>query len=1158
MANGSLHLFHSSGLEPLLKKLAEHLAVPLSDPFAPERIVVPTPDIKAYLKRELARFLGALQGDDGIVANIEFVSPRQLINATAVDAVVTDASAWDANSLSWAIVDVVLGNSNIHVPGFDRAPLTVARRVADLFDRYASHRPEMLQHWLQGGVDDGTDNQRHPNSVSSDQRWQVDLFREVAGKYTRDGVPQRAIDDVVAHAKSVAESLPESSHVPRLSVFGISTLTKSARQILEALSTHWNVSIYMVYPAGSNWPDVAAAPLSLRSEFSETKVKHHLTSRWSAQTVESATLFGSVSRTYLPESATDRSLLSDLKTSILDDVHMPTAQLTTEQRTAARASGDGSIQVHACYGLGRQVEALRDAILHQLNRDPSLKLRDIAVLCNDIEQAAPILSAVFAPDRETGGTLRRLPINVLGGGSSTENPVVEAFMAVLRLFSSRCTPTEVLDVAHLGPVRRRFGFDDDALDLLSTWAEDLSVSWGIDAALRAEQWNVPAGISNGSWDVALDRLMVGVAVPGEVDRIGPGNVVPYDGIGGSEIGAAGQIAEFIARVARFARIVNDPAGLTFDTWCTTMRDAIDSFIDVSGDDRIRLVRLKSAISAFQRDMHERCGRADTTFGVRELTEMLSGYFADERGSFGNLHESITVAAFDGLENIPYRVIAILGADESTFTGARSDGDDILANHPCVGERIYSLDGRQRLLDAVMAARDTLIVTCTGADISNNKELPLAVPLQDLLEFVDVFLHEKLSAGKPYGSQQVLARHPRQNFDSRTLSPGLVFADAPFTFDPQAREAHEVLKSKGVAADAEVTANRDRDTSFELTKFVQPTLKNLVEVITRPTDFYVHSILDVRVPKLPSSSGREDKNITGEGILPLTIDNLRWAKEGRELLDKIVSSPESLEDTLVLWEVIKPLTRTLPPKQLGALVVEEIRDELKMMIKKLPAPLQTLSAGTDIDGTVTVAGRPSSFRIQNVHSTGFARVRYRRFIDSMILEPWVELSILTLITDGTPYQAHLVARAPKSSSKDPVYRHFALKGDSPEARLASAAIVLSCLEGMHRAASIDAPPFFERASFALETKGEHKAETALDTDLQYSAPAAHLFGHLDPEVIFETMPAAGDYKALGLHAPDEPESRAQLYARHVWGTFRSTTTMITEAGDASDESTEEEY
>ena len=1138
-----LNLFHSSHIEPLLAQLEQRLSSPLADPFAPELVVVPSGDMARYLKRELARTLGARNGNDGIVSNISFIYPRQLVNATPADPTGLKHSEWDANNLTWNIIDTLLTHSNIVVPGFTEAPLTVARRAADLFDRYASHRPEMLRHWSLGGIDDGTQTADQPNAVTKDQRWQKELFNEVSKKFTAAGFPSRALNNLETFAAAL-QRLPDGSVLPaRLSVFGITTLSRAARHILEVLSQACDIHIYMVYAAGDVWPEPSAHEVQLRSAFPATSVQHPLTSRWGAQVLENAAVFGKVERTYLPSTISGNSLLHHVQESIVTDSYQEVA-LTDDARKVLRASSDGSLQVHACYGLARQVEALRDAFLHELNNNRHLQLRDFAILCADIDAAAPIISAVFAPHASTGSTLPSLPINVLGKSASSRDPLIEAFIAVLHLLTSRCSPTDVLDVAHLPAVRRTFSFDDDALTLLATWSEDLAIRYGLNASLRSQRWGINSEI--GTWDAALNRLMMGIAVPGEVERVGPGNIVPYDGIGGSDMRVAGTVSEFIARVMTFVEMFNviddqkNHVGLTVQHFCSTLYSIINSFLQVSYNDAASMARLHQAINTFERDVENSLTHTNKTFAVNELVVALGEYFNDERALFGNRFESITVAPLDGQQHIPYRVLAILGADERAFAGAHSDGDDVLANNPCVGEPMYSLDGRQRLLNAVMSARDTLIITCTGADISNNKETPLAVPVQELIEFIDTVLH--VHTNNPYGTQQLVVRHPRQNFDGSTLTPGLVYSDTPFTFDPQAKEAHDILHGL-VAPAVPVVAATPPSPQAQ----AAPTLKNLVQVITNPAEFYVGTVLNARIPRMPSSSSfTNDKNIIGDGIMNLTIDNLSWSSEGRALLETLIATNTSNDEAIKHWETVRPIAGVLPPGELGKLIVGEIREELLAMIALLPAPLQNLSTGTDIDGAINISGVTSAMRIQNVQPGAIARVRYKRFNESLVLEPWIELAILTLIMGGDRYEAHLVTRSVKNG-KPPAYRSFVLKGDTPAERIATAHIVVSCVEGMHTAASNEAPPYFERASYELATGTEKGAGTKLTTDLDYSAAAAFAFGDRDADSIFSEEASDADYQYLGINAPKDPEGRAELYANFVWGTFSNTTTVVNAIG-----------
>jgi len=662
--------------------------------------------------------------------------------------------------------------------------------------------------------------------------------------------------------------------------------------------------------------------------------------------------------------------------------------------------------------------------------------------------------------------------------------------------------------------------------------------------LRSQRWGINSEI--GTWDAALNRLMMGIAVPGEVERVGPGNIVPYDGIGGSDMRVAGTVSEFIARVMSFVEMFNviddqkNHVGLTVQHFCSALYSIINSFLQVSYNDAASMARLHQAINTFERDAENSLTHTNKTFAVNELVVALGEYFNDERALFGNRFESITVAPLDGQQHIPYRVLAILGADERAFAGAHSDGDDVLANNPCVGEPMYSLDGRQRLLNAVMSARDTLIITCTGADISNNKETPLAVPVQELIEFIDTVLH--VHTNNPYGTQQLVVRHPRQNFDGSTLTPGLVYADTPFTFDPQAKEAHDILHGLVAPAVPVVAATPPPPPAQ-----AAPTLKNLVQVITNPAEFYVGTVLNARIPRMPSSSSfTNDKNIIGDGIMNLTIDNLSWSSEGRALLETLIATNTSNDEAIKHWETVRPIAGVLPPGELGKLIVGEIREELLAMIALLPAPLQNLSTGTDIDGAINISGVTSAMRIQNVQPGAIARVRYKRFNESLVLEPWIELAILTLITGGDRYEAHLVTRSVKNG-KPPAYRSFVLKGDTPAERIATAHIVVSCVEGMHTAASNEAPPYFERASYELATGTEKGAGTKLTTDLDYSAAAAFAFGDRDADSIFSEEASDADYQYLGINAPKDPEGRAELYANFVWGTFSNTTTVVNAIG-----------
>jgi hypothetical protein len=268
-----------------------------------------------------------------------------------------------------------------------------------------------------------------------------------------------------------------------------------------------------------------------------------------------------------------------------------------------------------------------------------------------------------------------------------------------------------------------------------------------------------------------------------------------------------------------------------------------------------------------------------------------------------------------------------------------------------------------------------------------------------------------------------------------------------------------------------------------------------------------------------------------------------------LLERLVATELSNEEVIAQWETVRPFAGVLPPGQLGNLIVSEIRNELVEMIALLPENLRNLSAGTDVDGTISFSNTISSMRIQNIKPEALVRIRYKRFNESLVLEPWLELAILTLITGGAYYEAHLVTRGP-DPKQPPAHRHFALIGETPEERVATARVVIACVEGMHTAATNGALPYFERASYELSANQPKKASAALDRDLSFSAAAAYVFGEEVTESIFSKEAIDDDFKYLGVEKTNAPVVRAQLYADYVWGAFANTTILKTSSGEQS--------
>ena len=222
------------------------------------------------------------------------------------------------------------------------------------------------------------------------------------------------------------------------------------------------------------------------------------------------------------------------------------------------AAGDDSIRVHSCHGRSRQVEVLRDAILHLLEEDPELEARDVIVMCPDIEHFAPLIQATFGAHDEEGGRVdgtRQLKIRLADRSLRQTNPVMGVLAEVLDLATARMTVSQVLDLAGREPVRRRFRFADDDLARIEQWVRESNVRWGFDAQHR--QAFELGRIEANTWRTGLDRVLLGVAMAEEDERLFAGTL-PLDDVESGDIELAGRLAELVERLhSAFAGLAGD-------------------------------------------------------------------------------------------------------------------------------------------------------------------------------------------------------------------------------------------------------------------------------------------------------------------------------------------------------------------------------------------------------------------------------------------------------------------------------------------------------------------------------------------------------------------------------------------------------------------------
>jgi exodeoxyribonuclease V gamma subunit len=310
----------------------------------------------------------------------------------------------------------------------------------------------------------------------------------------------------------------------RVALFGLTRLPAGHLAVLRALAAGRDVHLLLLHPSPALWARVAAAtqggaPVVRRAgDPTAALPENRLLASWGQDARELQLVLargGDALDHHHPAEAAEGTLLARLQADVRADRRRPGPPSPGEADPRPLLDpADRSVQVHACHGRARQVEVLRDTILHLLDEDedPALEPRDVIVMCPDIETFAPLIQATFGAGEaaDEDDELEALPpevrppdlrVRLADRALRQTNPVLGVVAQLLDLADGRLTASQVLDLADREPVRRRFRLDDDDLVRIERWVAASGVRWGLDAQHRApfQLSAVPTGPGAPGW-----------------------------------------------------------------------------------------------------------------------------------------------------------------------------------------------------------------------------------------------------------------------------------------------------------------------------------------------------------------------------------------------------------------------------------------------------------------------------------------------------------------------------------------------------------------------------------------------------------------------------------------------------------------------------------
>ncbi|MFV0318649.1 MAG: exodeoxyribonuclease V subunit gamma [Microthrixaceae bacterium] len=1211
-----LRVHVAEGLTELAGELAGVLADPLDDPMAPEIVTVPTAGVQRWLSLELARHLGATGPSvpDGVSANIEMLFPGELTRRILDDG--SGQDPWALERVAWVILGELHGTNTDgnhtdgnhtdgnHIDGNAQASATIedapdlaalrrrlelapgatewarARRIADLFDTYMTHRPDMVLTWLEGRDVDGTGG-----PIDRSASWQPELWRRIRRAIGSPSPPEVALERIATLGSGARpRSLP-----PRLALFGLTTVPGGAPQLelLDALSRRCDVHLMLVQPSMSvarRVRDVAPVPhghpepsqptdhLVRTEDRSADLVANPLLRSWGRSSRETMVLVGNrftPEPTSVPpasastgggstdDSSTGDGSTDDGSTTLLHELQHQISSDSPPSATWVPEPGDTSVVIHACHGETRQVEVLRDQILHLLADDPTLLEDDIAIICPALERFAPLIESVFGlPERapvgpgsaepsastdearpRTPGLRYRLADRSLGRSYE----LLTALGSLVELLASRFSERAILDLASLPVVRRAFRFDDDDLGQLGGWMESTNARWGLDAQHRTA-WGLPADYSAGTWQRALDRLTMGVFASEDDTTLAVGGLLPV-AVEGSGVSLLGRTSRLVSVLSDLESRVREPHSI--ERWVALLSRACSELFE---PDRDRLWETQRLESLFDELLEDADG-SPTRLSLDDMRHLIGGRLQESSGRPGFFRGGITVSSPTPLRGVPYRVICLLGMDQSAYAPATTDGDDLMAADPFVGDRDRRSDVRQSLLDTVLAAGDQLVILRNGADVITNQNVKPAVVLAELVDTVTSMVHPD---HRDRFVDALTMVHPRQRFDeanfiagddARSTDPASVgWRSRAWSFDPIARDGAMARRecvaaprfSSGPLSETDPRVLAAGGSAREVS------LSSLARFFKHPQRTFLQRVLEIQLPESPE---RDD---TERLLAPVGSSGIPPAAPGRDTPVKL-----TYLDRWKVWDALldhrlsggdpagfiaaERARDRLPPGALGEQYLTDglaLTDEMLSALDDtgadLDAPLMVpveveLGDGTSVTGEVLDHGG---------RQRGPVTISMSQFSDKHLIQPWLSVLAATAMDPETTWQATLVNRKDSGCKTTPL----TMLAEDPDERRAAAIEALEQVVELYRTGMREPLPLFS----AMSKKLYQRKAGPRDWD------GGFIPGDGDDTWVRTAFDHASfdQITSLELRTYDPPGNggdRARRYASLLWSSFERTAT-----------------
>ena len=730
-----------------------------------EIILVQSKGMQHWLSLKLAE-------SRGISMNLSFSLPVQFfwnqIRLVLGSENVPEQSSYTREVLSWRLYELLSSDAVINNPlcqeasdywlgrseqdsgdndksGSEDKRFQLACQIADLFEQYLIFRPDWLLSWERG------------EEVT---HWQAYLWQLLVQQD-----PLHPIRLLKQSIQALKDDGHHEFHLPqRISLFGINTLPPLWLEFLSELGQHVQIHFFHLNPCIEYWGDLKTDKAQAKEQFyrwlkcqdlsvveaADPALSNPLLANLGAQGKDFLFLLQEHTSIEIPvyESPEDRSLESAKAVTVLEHIQTDILKLhdarTSSQAKHTEALIDDSISINSAHSVLREIQALHDWLLHQLNDDKTLTPKDILVMCPNIENYAPYVDAVFAHGwNDWSEKVPPLPCSIADRTLKDSEPLVQAFIDLLDLPDSRFQVSQILSYLRLPALQDKFSFAEDDLLILERWMNHAAIHWGLDADHKQRILSGNA-VTNDmfTWKQGLERLLLGFAHSDQASLYQQQLLLPD--VEGDDALLLGRYFELLEQLQYCARELQ--SARTPEQWTQFLQQTKESLFSTLTVDNNAQQIIQQAID----DLSEYTSQAEynNKIPLTVIRDYLLNHFNQPEPGRQFMTGQVTFCSMVPMRSIPFRVIAVLGLNDGEFPRQRQPiGFDLMAMEPPrKGDRSRRGDDRYLFLEAIISCRDKFYLSYQGHDIKTNNTREPSLVLQEFMDYLEKAYGWQLSSG----------------------------------------------------------------------------------------------------------------------------------------------------------------------------------------------------------------------------------------------------------------------------------------------------------------------------------------------------------------------------------------------------------------------------